>query len=180
ERVAAVERAAILVRSAELMRARRDELAAVIVCEAGKPWREADADVCEAIDFLEFYARSAVPLFESQPLGSFVAERNHLWHRPRGVAAVISPWNFPLAICAGMTAAALVTGNATIVKPAEQTSGIALLMCRLLHEAGVPNDALVFLPGRGETVGASLLNPPVTVRSKTRSSCRKAQTSGCD
>ena len=107
------------------MRQRRDELSGLIIREAGKPWREADADVCEAVDFCEYYARQAVDLFEPKRLGRFVGELNLQWHQPRGVAVVISPWNFPLAICCGMTAAALVTGNTVIVKPAEQTPSIA-------------------------------------------------------
>ncbi len=101
-----LERSRIVLRAASLLRARRDELAGVVIREAGKTWREADADVCEAIDFCEFYARCAVGLFEPERLGRFVGELNHTWHEPRGVAAVVSPWNFPLAICAGMTTAA--------------------------------------------------------------------------
>ena len=85
--------------AAAAMRGRRDELAAMMIREAGKTWREADADVCEAIDFCEYYARVAVGLFQPQRLGRFVGELNHQWYQPRGVAAIISPWNFPLAIC---------------------------------------------------------------------------------
>ncbi|MEO1511163.1 MAG: proline dehydrogenase family protein, partial [Planctomycetota bacterium] len=107
----------VLTRTAELMRERRDELAGVMAKECAKPWREADADVCEAIDFCEYYARLAAPLFQRGRLGRFIGELDELWYQPRGVAAVISPWNFPLAICCGMTAAALVTGNTVIVKP---------------------------------------------------------------
>src|SRR3954471_13222687 len=88
-----------------------------------KPWQEADADVCEAIDFCEYYARQAIPLTSPQPLSNVPGEDNQIWHEGRGVAAVISPWNFPQAICCGMTVAALVTGNTAIVKPAEQTPG---------------------------------------------------------
>ncbi len=156
------DRAAILGRTADLLRARRDELSGVIVREAGKPWREADADVCEAIDFCRFYARHAVSLQSEQRLGDFAGEDNRLWWEPRGTAVVISPWNFPLAICAGMTTAALAMGNAVVVKPAEQTPGIALLLCELLHEAGVPRDALQFVPGEGETIGAALVRDPRT------------------
>jgi len=130
------------VKAAELIRRRRDELSGIMIREAGKTWREADADTCEAIDFCEFYARSAVGLFRPQRLGQFVGELNHLWYEPRGVVAVISPWNFPLAICAGMTTAALATGNTAIVKPSTQTRGIAKLMCEILWEAGVPDDVL--------------------------------------
>jgi len=156
------ERAAVLTRTATRLRDRRDELSGVIIRESGKPWREADADVCEAIDFCEYYARIAVPLFEPHRLGRFVGELDQQWYRPRGVAAVISPWNFPLAICAGMTVAALVTGNAVVVKPAEQTPGIARILCELLWESGAPREALAFLPGAGEVVGAALVRHPKT------------------
>ncbi len=154
------ERAAIFVRAADRFRHRRDELAAVMIREAGKTWREADGDICEAIDFCEYYARCAVELFRPQRLGQFVGELNHQWYQPRGVAAVISPWNFPLAICTGMTVAALVTGNTAVVKPSTQTRGIAKVMCEVLHAAGVPADALQFLPGRGSVVGTALVADP--------------------
>lgn len=153
-------RSAIIVRAAALMRSRRDELAGIMIREAGKTWREADADACEAIDFCEFYARWAVGLFRPQRLGQFVGELNHLWYQPRGVAAVISPWNFPLAICTGMTVAALVTGNTAIVKPSTQTPGIAQALCESLWSAGVPADVLQFLPGSGGTVGRALVRDP--------------------
>ena len=151
------ERAAMLVKAAGIMRQRRDELSGIVIRESGKPWREADGDVCEAIDFLEFYAREAVPLFEPRRLGRFIGEINEVLHQPRGVAVVISPWNFPLAICAGMTAAALVCGNTCVVKPAEQTPGIAKVMPEILIEAGCPPEVCVFLPGPGEVVGARLV-----------------------
>ena len=154
------ERAAVLTRAAAIMRDQRDGLAGVMIREAGKTWREADADVCEAIDFCEYYARLAVGLFEPQRLGRFIGELDEVWHQPRGVAAVISPWNFPLAICCGMTTAALVTGNTVVVKPAEQTPGIARILADILYEARCPRDALRFLPGPGETVGASLVRDP--------------------
>ncbi len=99
-------------------------------------------------------------LFQPRRLGRFVGEYDQQWHQPRGVAVVISPWNFPLAICCGMTAASLVTGNSAIVKPAEQTPGIASLMCALMWQAGVPRDVLHYLPGQGETVGAALVRDP--------------------
>jgi RHH-type proline utilization regulon transcriptional repressor/proline dehydrogenase/delta 1-pyrroline-5-carboxylate dehydrogenase len=153
-------RAAVLVKAADLMRQRRDEFAGIMIRESGKTWREADADVCEAIDFCEYYARMAVPLFEPERLGRFVGELDQQWYQPRGVAVVISPWNFPLAICTGMTVAALVTGNTVIVKPAEQTPGIAKVMAEMLWQAGAPRDALHFLPGLGETVGAALVRDP--------------------
>ncbi len=151
------DRSAVLVRAAAIMRRRRDELSGIIIKESGKPWVEADADVCESIDFLEFYAREAVGLFDPRRLGHFIGEIDEIIHQPRGVAVVISPWNFPLAICAGMTAAALVCGNTCVIKPAEQTPGIARILHDILMEAGCPADACVFLPGPGETVGATLV-----------------------
>jgi RHH-type proline utilization regulon transcriptional repressor/proline dehydrogenase/delta 1-pyrroline-5-carboxylate dehydrogenase len=129
------------------------------VRECAKPWPEADADVCEAIDFLEYYARDAVELERGPVLLQAPGERNELRYVPRGVAAVISPWNFPLAIPAGMTAAALATGNAVVLKPAEQSPGCALELVTALREAGVPADAIALLPGEGET-GAALVRHP--------------------
>jgi RHH-type proline utilization regulon transcriptional repressor/proline dehydrogenase/delta 1-pyrroline-5-carboxylate dehydrogenase len=154
------ERAEFLVRAAAAMRARRDELSAIVVLESGKTWREADADVCEAIDFCEYYARESTRLFARARLGRFVGELDEQWYQPRGVAAVISPWNFPLAICCGMAVAALVTGNTAVVKPAEQTPGIAKALCDILWEAGIPREVLHFVPGPGETVGAALVRDP--------------------
>ena len=133
-----VERSRIIVEAAALMRKRRDEMSAIMTREGGKPWREADADTCEAIDFCEYYAREAVHLFQPERLGQFVGEWNHQWYQPRGVASIISPWNFPLAICCGMTTAALVVGNTAVVKPSTQTRGVARAMCEILWEAGVP------------------------------------------
>ncbi len=164
----AKQRADALVRAAALMRKQRDGLAGVMIKESGKTWREADADVCEAIDFCEYYARCAVPLFGRDRMGRFIGELDEQWYQPRGVAVVISPWNFPMAICTGMTTAALVTGNTVIVKPAEQTPGIARIMFDILQEAigaaGVPaalaRDALHFCPGQGETTGAALVRDP--------------------
>jgi len=156
----AMERAEILVRAAALMRKQRDGLAGVMIREAGKTWKEADADVCEAIDFCEYYAREAVRLFDRQRLGRFIGELDETVYQPRGVAVVISPWNFPLAICCGMTVAALVTGNTVIVKPAEQTPGIASIMADILYEAGVPKDVMQFCPAPGETTGAALVRDP--------------------
>ena len=152
----------MLVRCANLMRERRDTLAGVMIREAGKTWREADADVCEAIDFCEYYAREAVPMFQPRRLGQFIGELDQHLHEPRGVAVVIAPWNFPLAICCGMTVAALVTGNTVLVKPAEQTPAIAKLLVDMLHDAGVPKDVLHFIAGKGETVGAALVRDPRT------------------
>ena len=154
------DRAAVLTRAAAIMRERRDELSAIIIKENGKPWRDADADTCEAIDFCEFYAREGEALFTPRRLGRFIGEIDESWNQPRGITAVISPWNFPLAICVGMTTAALVTGNVVMLKPAEQTPAIASVMVDILREAGLPEDALAFLPGIGETVGAAIVRDP--------------------
>ena len=120
---------------------------------------EADADVCEAIDFLEFYARGAVALERGKPLFQVPGERNELRYVPRGVVAVIAPWNFPLAIPTGMAAAALATGNTVVLKPAEQSPACGHVVVRALREAGVPADAVALLPGAGET-GAALVRHP--------------------
>jgi RHH-type proline utilization regulon transcriptional repressor/proline dehydrogenase/delta 1-pyrroline-5-carboxylate dehydrogenase len=155
-----LERSKIILKAGALMRDRRDELSTIMIREAGKPWREADADVCEAIDFCEYYARSAVGLFQPQRLGLFVGELNHHWYQPRGVASIISPWNFPLAICAGMTVAALAVGNTAVVKPSSQTRAIARAMCEILWQSGVPSEALHFLPGAGREIGEILVRDP--------------------
>ena len=155
-----LDRARILVQAAALMRGCRDRLAAVMIREAGKTWREADADVCEAVDFCEYYARMSVGLFQPNRLGRFVGELNQQWHQPRGVAAIISPWNFPMAICAGMTTAALGTGNTAVVKPSSQTRGIARLLCEILWQAGVPGEVLQYLPAAGGEVGDMLVSDP--------------------
>ena len=151
----AEDRAHALVRAASHLRERRAELAALAVREAGKPWREADADICEAIDFLEYYARGAIELDRGPALVQVPGERNALRYAPRGVTAVISPWNFPLAIPLGMTAAALATGNTAVLKPAEQAPGCALALVEALRAGGVPAGAVALLPGAGET-GAAL------------------------
>ncbi|RMG44978.1 MAG: aldehyde dehydrogenase family protein, partial [Candidatus Dadabacteria bacterium] len=156
------KRAEIIERAGELMRKDRLRLAATIVYEAAKPWKEADADVCEAIDFCFYYAAEMRRLGPPQVTDQVMGEQNIYFYQPRGVAVVISPWNFPLAISCGMTVAALVTGNATVLKPAEQTSYIAYEFAKILLEAGVPQDAFAFLPGRGEVIGRHLVNSPLT------------------
>jgi RHH-type transcriptional regulator, proline utilization regulon repressor / proline dehydrogenase / delta 1-pyrroline-5-carboxylate dehydrogenase len=157
--ISAAKRAEILVGAAAWLRARRAELAALEVRECAKPWGEADADVCEAIDFLEFYARGAVSLDRGKALFQVPGERNEMRYAPRGVVAVISPWNFPIAIPMGMVAAGLATGNTVVLKPAEQSPGCGLMVARALREAGVPADALALLPGEGEA-GAALVRHP--------------------
>ncbi len=154
-------RADALRAAAAIMRTRRFDLAAVQVFEVGKPWREADADVAEAIDFCEFYAAEAERLLARRRV-DVPGEENVTTHLPRGVAVVIAPWNFPLAILCGMTTAALVTGNTVVMKPAEQSSLVALRLFEILREAGVPAGVLAFLPGRGEVVGPGLVAHPDT------------------
>ncbi len=151
------ERSELLFRAAAIMRERRYELAALQVCEVGKVRAEADGDVCEAIDFLEFYGREMLRLGAPRRLGHAPGEDSQLVFEPRGVAAVIAPWNFPLAISTGMTAAALVTGNAVVYKPAEDSVGIGSALSDVLRQAGVPDGAFNFLPGEGATVGAHLV-----------------------
>jgi predicted delta-1-pyrroline-5-carboxylate dehydrogenase group 2 len=155
----AAQRAQVLTGAAERLRSRRLELAALEVVECAKPWPEADADVCEAIDFLEYYARGAVELEQGPELVQAPGERNTMAYRPRGVVGVISPWNFPLAIPCGMTAGALAAGNAVVLKPAEQSPGCALALAEALLDAGLPPAALGLVPGEGEA-GVALVGDP--------------------
>ncbi len=155
-------RVGCLRRAAELLRRQRYALAALEIIEVGKPWREADADIMEAIEYLEYYGRSMLELGEGKPLWQRPGERNLYRYLPRGVAVVIAPWNFPAAILTGMASAALVTGHPVILKPAEQSSIIAAHLVRMLHEAGVPPAAVQFLPGDGSEVGAALVAHPAT------------------
>jgi RHH-type transcriptional regulator, proline utilization regulon repressor / proline dehydrogenase / delta 1-pyrroline-5-carboxylate dehydrogenase len=153
------QRAQILIRAAELMRSRRLELAALAVRECSKPWGEADADVCEAIDFLEYYARQAIELGQGPALLQVPGERNTMHYGPRGVCAVIAPWNFPLAIACGMTSAAFVTGNAVILKPAEQSPACGQVVVESLLEAGAPPGSVNLVTGFGDA-GAALVRDP--------------------
>jgi len=166
----AARRAEALRGAAARLRERRLELAALQVRECAKPWPEADADVCEAIDFLEYYAAEALELDRGRELIQVPGERNRMRYAPRGVAAVIAPWNFPLAIPCGMTAAALAAGNAAVLKPAEQSPASAGALVDALHAAGVPPDALALLPGHGEAGAALVRDPRVHVIAFTGSS----------
>ena len=154
------ERAAVLFRAAELMRGEGMELAALETLEAGKTRREANADVDEAIDFLEYYGREMLRLGAPQRMGSAPGEHNVYFYQPRGVALVIAPWNFPVAILTGMTSAALVAGCPVIVKPAGPTPLIAAQMARLLEAAGAPAGSVNFLPSPGGEVGDFLVRHP--------------------
>ena len=171
----AEERAAALIAAAAWMRERRLELAALEVRECAKPWPEADADVCEAIDFLEYYARGAIELERGAELLQVPGERNDMRYVPRGVTAVISPWNFPLAIPCGMTAAALATGNTVVLKPAEQSPGCALRLVQALRAGGVPPSALSLLPGEGEAGAALVAHPGVQTIAFTGLARRRAR-----
>jgi RHH-type transcriptional regulator, proline utilization regulon repressor / proline dehydrogenase / delta 1-pyrroline-5-carboxylate dehydrogenase len=152
-------RAEVLIRAADLMRTRRLELAALAVRECAKPWAEADGDVCEAIDFLEYYARQALEIGNGAQLLQVPGERNTMHYAPRGIAAVIAPWNFPIAIACGMTAAAFVTGNATILKPAEQSPACGAVIVESLLQAGAPEGAINLVTGFGDA-GAALVKDP--------------------
>jgi RHH-type proline utilization regulon transcriptional repressor/proline dehydrogenase/delta 1-pyrroline-5-carboxylate dehydrogenase len=154
-------RAELLFKLASRIRAERDALSALLINEVGKPWRDADAEVCEAIDFCEYYARQALSTLGPQVLQAEIpGEINTLQYIGRGVAGVIAPWNFPLAILCGMAAAALVTGNTVVVKPAEQSPLVAARFIQLAHAAGIPGAVLQLLPGLGEVVGARLVRHP--------------------
>jgi RHH-type proline utilization regulon transcriptional repressor/proline dehydrogenase/delta 1-pyrroline-5-carboxylate dehydrogenase len=156
------ERAAVLDRAANALQAQLPAFCGLLVREAHKSWGDAVAEVREAVDFCRYYAQQARERLADQPLPGPTGERNVLRLHGRGVFVCISPWNFPLAIFAGQVVAALVAGNAVAAKPAEQTPRIARRFTALLHEAGVPADALVLLPGPGETVGAALVAHPAT------------------
>jgi RHH-type proline utilization regulon transcriptional repressor/proline dehydrogenase/delta 1-pyrroline-5-carboxylate dehydrogenase len=142
------------------MRAGKARLTALAVRECGKPWHDADAEICEAIDFIEYYARAAVELERGPKLPQVPGERNEIRYVPRGTVAVIAPWNFPVAISTGMVTAGLATGNSVLYKPAEQSPGCGFEVVRLLREAGVPKSALAFLPG-GDTPGRALVRHPL-------------------
>ena len=156
---AADKRADILFSAAEIMREKRWELAACEVFEVGKGWREADADVVEAIDYLEYYGREMLRLAKPRETQRLPSETNLYLYEPRGVAVVIAPWNFPLAILTGMTAAALVAGNSALMKPAEQSPIMAVHLRDILRDAGLPDEACQLLHGGGE-LGARLVRSP--------------------
>ena len=158
----AEERADVLFRAAARIRETKDDWNALLVLEVGKPWIEADADTAEAIDFLEFYAREALRLASPPPLTPIAGEKNWLTYLPLGVGVVIPPWNFAFAIMAGMTSAAVVTGNTAILKPSSDAAVIAAQFVDLMHELGLPPGVLNFVPGDGPTVGEALVTDPRT------------------
>jgi 1-pyrroline-5-carboxylate dehydrogenase len=156
------ERAALLFRAASLIRERSFEFCAWLTLEVGKNWAEADADVGETIDFLEFYGREALRLNQAKTPIQFPGERNQLRYIPLGVGAVIPPWNFPFAIMAGMTAASIVTGNTVILKPSVDAPTIAAKFMELLEEAGLPDGVVNLCPGEGPDFGSAVVAHPQT------------------
>ena len=161
-RVPAAERAAYLIEAAKRMRGRRNHFSAWMVLEVGKSWDEADADTGEAIDFMEFYAREMLRYAAPQPVPQMPGEKDSLVYLPIGVGAVIPPWNFPLAICVGMTTAAVVAGNTVVLKPASDTPGIAWQFFALMEEIGLPAGVINFLSGGGAVVGDTIVRHPRT------------------
>jgi 1-pyrroline-5-carboxylate dehydrogenase len=156
------ERVRLLLDAARILRSRKLEFDAWLVYEAGKTWPEAEADVCEAIDFCEYYAREAMRLASPPPVVQLPGEKDEMLYIPLGVGIVIPPWNFPLAILVGMTVAALVTGNTVIVKPSSETPTIAAKFAEVLLEAGFPEKSFTLLTGSGAAVGDVLVQHPKT------------------
>jgi 1-pyrroline-5-carboxylate dehydrogenase len=161
-RVPTVERVSLLVAAAAIIRRRKLEFCAWLTYEVGKNWAEADADVGETIDFLEFYAREALRLAAATTPIQYPGERNELIYIPLGVGAVIPPWNFPFAIMAGMTAASIVTGNTVILKPSSDAPTIAAKFVEVLEEAGMPDGVVNFCPGSGASFGNAIVEHPKT------------------
>ncbi|MBV9233680.1 MAG: L-glutamate gamma-semialdehyde dehydrogenase [Candidatus Eremiobacteraeota bacterium] len=160
KRRSAAQRADSLFKAAALLRERRFDYDALLVYEVGKSWPEADGDICEAIDFLEFYAREALRYAQPQPVVPLQGERNELVYVPLGVGVVIPPWNFAGAIMAGMTAAAIVCGNTVVLKPSSDSPVIAAWFVDLLSEAGVPDGVVNFVPGSGGEIGDLIVTDP--------------------
>lgn len=156
------DRANILMRAAAIVRKRKGEFTAYLIKEAGKPWKEADADVAEGIDFMEYYARQMIELDKGKEVNSRQGEHNRYFYVPAGIAVTIPPWNFAFAIMVGTTVAPLVTGNTVILKPASATPVIAAEFVEVLQEAGVPDGVINFLPGSGADVGEYLVEHPKT------------------
>lgn len=155
-------RARCLLKAAALVRRRIYELSAWLSFEVSKSWAEAYADTAELVDFLEFYAREMMRLAGDHPTVPYPGEHNTLTYVPLGVGVVIPPWNFPLAIMGGMTAAAIVTGNTVVLKPASQAPVVAALFCEILEEASIPPGVVNFVPGAGSEIGDLLVDHPRT------------------
>jgi 1-pyrroline-5-carboxylate dehydrogenase len=161
-RTPAASRIAMLRRAAQILRLRKMEFDAWLVYEAGKPWPEAEADVSEAIDFCEYYALEMERLAGPQPVTQLPGEKDEMRYIPLGVGLVVPPWNFPLAILAGMTTAALVTGNTVVLKPSSETPTIAAKFAEVLLEAGFPERSFCLLTGSGAAIGDLLVQHPKT------------------
>jgi len=161
-RVTPDERARYLLRAAAIVKRRRFEIAAWMVYEVGKNWAEADGDVAEAIDFLEFYARSMMDYGLPQPVVPYPGEENELYYLPLGVGAVIPPWNFPFAILVGMTSASIVAGNTVVLKPASTAPATGYQFYKVMKDAGLPAGVLNFLPGPGSQIGDTIVDHPRT------------------
>ncbi len=153
-------RSEVLFKAASIIRSTRFELAAMTVLEAGKNWNEAQADVNEAIDFFEFYGREMIRLSQGRSVSSKLGESSRLSYEPRGVAAVITPYNMPLPVPAGTVAAALVSGNSVVFKPAPQAPVVGSMLVSILEEAGLPQGVLSFVTGEGPEVGEALAGHP--------------------
>jgi len=151
-------RCRLLERAADIMHRRRYELSALEVFEVGKAWAEADGDIREAMDFCRFYAHEMRRIGRPRLTQHVLGEESYQHYWPRGVALIIAPWNFPMAILCGMTTAALVTGNTVIIKPAEQSAVIGAMLMEIFEEAGVPRGVLNYLPGKGSVMGAHLVD----------------------
>ncbi len=158
--VDAETRARLIFKAAAILRRRKFEYSAWLVEEAGKNWAEADADTAEAIDFMEYYGREMLRYASGMAVIPYPGEQNECFYIPMGVGVVIPPWNFPLAILAGMTAAAVVTGNTVIMKPASSTPVIAAKLMELFEEAGLPAGVVNYLPGSGGSIGDALVSHP--------------------
>ncbi len=154
------KRAEYLFKAAASARLKRGELAALQVLEVGKAWSEADADVCEAIDYLEYYGREMLRYGRPKTMGNLLGETSLLRYEPRGVAVVIAPWNFPMAISTGMSSAAVVTGNTVVYKPASQSAVVGYMLARIFEEAGLPQGVFNFVPGPGAKLGDALTGHP--------------------
>ncbi len=154
------ERAGYLFKAAQLLRDRRYHYDALLVYEVGKSWPEADGDIAEAIDFLEFYAREALRYAEPHPVVPIAGEKNEMVYIPLGVGAVIPPWNFAGAIMIGMTSAAIVTGNTVVLKPSSDSAVVAAWFVDVLHEVGVPKGVVNFVPGSGSEIGDLIVGHP--------------------
>ncbi len=162
--VPATQRADVLFKAAAILKRERFEFNALMTLEAGKPWIEADADTAEAIDFLEYYGRQMLEIerIDDKILSRRDVEKNEYKYIPLGVGAIITPWNFPMAILTGMTSAAIVTGNTVLLKPAQTTQVIAHRFVSALKRAGLPDGVINFVPGKGSEIGDYIVKHPKT------------------